>query len=131
YLPVGAHAMMRGGSDMLLYQTATGNEPHDPELYTKKPWQRSMFGHAVSNMVPIAAANRIGDEDGQVFYGHSFVADHRREIVAELDSGVEGVAIATFDLDAIARARAAFGFFRDRRSDLYGTLVGQRPAQKA
>jgi N-carbamoylputrescine amidase len=128
WFPECARAMMLGGAELLLYPTAIGSEPHDPDLDTRKPWQRAMIGHAVSNVVPVAAANRIGNEDGQVFYGHSFLADHRGEIVAELDSQTEGVAIATFDLDDIARARAAFGFFRDRRSDLYGALVGRRPA---
>ncbi|HXQ46393.1 MAG TPA: N-carbamoylputrescine amidase, partial [Caulobacteraceae bacterium] len=33
-----------------------------------------------------------------------------------------------FDLDFLAAHRAAWGFFRDRRPDLYGPLVGPRPA---
>jgi N-carbamoylputrescine amidase len=32
------------------------------------------------------------------------------------------------DLDFIDRHRAAWGFFRDRRTDLYGALVSPRPA---
>ena len=35
----------------------------------------------------------------------------------------EGVIIATLDLDRVKRHRAAFGFFRDRRPELYGRLV--------
>ena len=125
WFPECARAMMLMGAELLLYPTAIGSEPHDPSLDTRGPWQRAMVGHAVSNVVPVAAANRIGDEDGQVFYGHSFVADHRGEIRAELGAGVEGVATASFDLDAIAKSRAAFGFFRDRRPDLYGALAGK------
>ena len=87
-----------------------------------------MVGHAVSNVTPVAAANRVGDEAGQVFYGTSFIADHAEEIAADLGRAEEGVAVATFDMDAIDRARAAWGFFRDRRTDLYGPLVGPRPA---
>ena len=34
-----------------------------------------------------------------------------------------GVLVATLDLDRIKRHRASFGFFRDRRPDLYGRLV--------
>ncbi|MFN2378263.1 MAG: N-carbamoylputrescine amidase [Candidatus Binatia bacterium] len=125
WFPECARAMMLAGAELLLYPTAIGSEPHDPGLDTSKPWQRAMVGHAVSNVVPVAAANRIGNEDGQTFYGHSFLADHRGDIVAELAPGVEGVATASFDLDAVARTRAAFGFFRDRRSDLYGALTGK------
>jgi len=125
WFPECARAMMLQGAELLLYPTAIGSEPHDPSLDTRRPWQRAMIGHAVSNVVPVAAANRIGDEDGQVFYGHSFLSDHRGEIVAEIEAGREGVATATYDLDDIAKARAAFGFFRDRRSDLYGILAGR------
>ena len=54
-------------------------------LDTHLQWQRAMQGHAVANAVPIVAANRIGleDNDGtkQKFYGHSFIADHRGELV--------------------------------------------------
>ena len=78
--------MVLAGAEVLLYPTAIGSEPHDTALDTHKPWQRAMQGHAVSNVVPVVAANRIGleDNDGvkQKFYGHSFIADHRGEIVA-------------------------------------------------
>jgi N-carbamoylputrescine amidase len=125
WFPECARSMMLMGAELLLYPTAIGSEPHDPELDTRKPWQRAMIGHAVSNVVPVVAANRIGDEDGQVFYGHSFVADHRGEIRSEVGSGNEGFAAAEIDLDGIAKARAAFGFFRDRRPDLYGLISGK------
>jgi N-carbamoylputrescine amidase len=40
----------------------------------------------------------------------------------------EGFAVARFDLDFLAAHRAAWGFFRDRRPDLYGALTEPRPA---
>ena len=40
-----------------------------------------MIGHAVSNVVPVVAANRIGTEHGQRFYGHSFICDERGDIL--------------------------------------------------
>lgn len=127
WFPECARAMMLAGAELLLYPTAIGSEPEDPSLDTREPWRRAMIGHAVSNVVPVGAANRIGDEDGQVFYGHSFLADHRGELVSSLGAADEGVALATFDLDEIARARAAFGFFRDRRPDLYASLAERGP----
>ena len=83
-----------------------------------------MIGHAVANATPVAAANRIlGTETGQRFYGSSFVADARGDLLADMGRDEEGVAIATIDLAAVRRYRASFGFFRDRRPDLYGTLT--------
>lgn len=123
WYPETARALMLMGADVLFFPTAIGSEPHDQSLDTARLWRRAMVGHAVSNVVPVVAANRIGNEHGQVFYGTSFITDERGDIVAELGREEEGVITATFDLDRVKRHRAAFGFFRDRRPELYGRLV--------
>ncbi len=123
WFPECARAMVLMGADVLLYPTAIGSEPEEPNLNTKDPWQRAMIGHAVSNVIPVVAANRIGTEGNQTFYGHSFIANHRGDKVAELDRQNSGVITASFNLTEICRNRAAFGFFRDRRPDLYGILI--------
>jgi len=123
WYPETARALMLMGSDILFFPTAIGNEPHDDSLDTARLWRRAMVGHAVSNVVAVVAANRIGTEHGQTFYGTSFIADERGDILAELGREDEGVIVATLDLDRVKRHRAAFGFFRDRRPELYGRLV--------
>jgi N-carbamoylputrescine amidase len=135
WYPECARAMALMGAEVLLYPTAIGSEPHDASLDTAAPWRRAMQGHAVSNVIPVAGANRTGFEPwegypggGQGFYGSSFIADHRGDLVADMGRDEEGVAVATFDLDFLARHRAAWGFFRDRRTDLYGALTAPRPA---
>jgi N-carbamoylputrescine amidase len=122
WFPECARAMALQGAEILFYPTAIGSEPHDPELDTRDPWQRAMVGHAVSNVMPVVAANRVGTEEGQVFYGSSFVANGRGERVAELGREEEGTIVATFDLEQTRRTRAAWGFFRDRRPELYDAL---------
>lgn len=123
WFPECARAMLLMGADVLLYPTAIGTEPNAPELDTKDPWQRAMIGHAVSNVVPVVASNRVGTEGAQTFYGHSFIANHRGDKVAELGRTEEGVICAAFDLAEVRRNRASFGFFRDRRPELYGILT--------
>lgn len=120
WFPEAARAMALKGAEVLLYPTAIGSEPQDASLETSARWRRAMQGHAVSNVIPVAAANRIGNEDGQVFYGTSFIADHAGEIVAELGREETGVLTASFDRAFLEQDRAAWGFFRDRRTDLYG-----------
>jgi N-carbamoylputrescine amidase len=122
WFPEAARIMTLQGADILFYPTAIGSEPHEPELDTKDPWQRVMIGHAVANAVGVVAANRVGNEGPVTFYGHSFIADHRGDKLAELVGTAEGVITATIDIEALRRARASFGFFRDRRTDLYGPL---------
>ena len=126
WYPEAARAMMLMGAEVLFYPTAIGSEPHDTSLDTARLWRRAMVGHAVSNVVPVVAANRIGTEHGQTFYGTSFITDERGDILAELDREEEGVITATLDLARMKRHRAAFGFFRDRRPELYGRLVEDR-----
>jgi N-carbamoylputrescine amidase len=123
WYPETARAMMLMGAQILFYPTAIGNEPHDPDLDTSRLWRRAMVGHAVSNVVPVVAANRIGTEDGQTFYGHSFICDERGDMLAEFGAKETGALVATLDIDLAKRHRAAFGFFRDRRPELYGRLT--------
>jgi N-carbamoylputrescine amidase len=125
WFPEAARSMMLMGAEILFYPTAIGTEPEDPTLDTKDPWQRAMIGHAVSNIAPVVAANRIGTEPRQSFYGHSFIADQRGNKVAELGREESGVITASFDLDTVRRNRDAFGFFRDRRPELYD-LISQK-----
>lgn len=123
WFPEAARAMALGGAELLIYPTAIGSEPEQPEIDTKDPWQRVMVGHAVANAMPVAAANRVGLEDAITFYGASFICNARGDMVAELD-GEEGIAQASFNLDTLRRERAGWGFFRDRRPELYGRLIG-------
>lgn len=123
WFPESARAMVLMGADVLFYPTAIGSEPEDPGLDTRRLWQRAMLGHAVSNLVPIVAANRVGTEGGQTFYGHSFICDHFGDIQAEMPAAEEGAVVHELDVSEAAKRRAAFGFFRDRRPDLYGGLV--------
>jgi N-carbamoylputrescine amidase len=123
WYPETARALMLDGAEILFFPTAIGTEPHDPDLDTSRLWRRAMIGHAVSNVVPVVAANRIGTEDGQRFYGNSFICDERGDILAEFGATETGVLSATLDLEQAKRHRAAFGFFRDRRPELYGRLT--------
>lgn len=123
WFPETARAMALMGAQVLFYPTAIGSEPHDPSLDTRDPWRRAMQGHAVSNVMPIVASNRIGTEtigaNTQTYYGASFIANHRGDLVEELGRDEEGAIVHEFDLDFLDRHRAAWGFFRDRRTEFY------------
>lgn len=129
WFPESARAMALMGAEALFYPTAIGSEPAPaPPVDSRDHWRRVMQGHAGANYMPLIASNRVGTEKGMTseitFYGSSFIAGPTGAIEAELDRTHEGVATAAFDLDEIAKARASWGLFRDRRPDLYGPLVG-------
>ena len=127
WFPEAARIMVLQGAELLLYPTAIGSEPQNPELDSRGHWQRVMQGHAAANMVPVIAANRIGTEVGKscsvTFYGASFATDATGALVDSLGCEEEGLVLAHYDLDRLAATRAAWGLFRDRRPDLYVPLL--------
>jgi N-carbamoylputrescine amidase len=122
WYPESARVMALMGAELLFYPTAIGSEPNDAEFDTSRMWRRAMVGHAVSNCMPVIAANRVGCEAGQSFYGHSFITNEWGDRVAEMERDAEGVIVAELDLAEAARHRASMGFFRDRRPQLYGRI---------
>lgn len=123
WYPEAARVMALMGAELLFYPTAIGSEPYDADLDTSRMWRRAMVGHAVSNCMPVIAANRIGAEEDQVFYGHSFISDEWGDYVAEFGKEETGVLVATIDLARAAKHRAGMGFFRDRRPQLYTRIA--------
>lgn len=132
WYPETARSMALMGAEILFFPTIIGSEPQDASMDTAPHWQRTMQGHAAANMVPVIAANRIGTEkaireDGSIgvvstFYGSSFIADETGAKVQEANRLDETVLVHEFELDAIRDMRQTFGFFRDRRPEMYHTL---------
>jgi N-carbamoylputrescine amidase len=128
WFPESARCMALQGADFLLYPTAIGSEPPNPDWDSSGHWQRVMQGHAGANLMPLVACNRFGLEQGQAdraitFYGSSFIADSTGEKVAEAGRDSEAVVAATFDLGELRALRNSWGLFRDRRPELYGALL--------
>jgi N-carbamoylputrescine amidase len=127
WFPEAARSMALLGADVLLYPTAIGSEPQNPTWDSSAHWQRVMQGHAAANVIPVVAANRIGREVGHptevTFYGCSFITDATGAKIAEAGRDDERVLVADVDVDGNRAMRAAWGLFRDRRPELYGSLT--------
>lgn len=128
WFPEAARAMALMGAEILLYPTAIGSEPPNPSYDSSSHWQNTMRGHAAANIMPLAASNRVGREvapDGRadIFYGRSFISDYQGEKLTEMDRVEEGVRLQSFDLAEIGELRRTWGVFRDRRPELYGSLL--------
>ncbi len=127
WFPEAARAMSLMGAELLFYPTAIGSELDKPDLDSMEHWQMVMRGHAAANILPVIASNRIGEEaSGDLsmqFYGSSFISNHVGEKVCEADRESEAILTHTFDLAEIADYRREWGVFRDRRPDLYRTLL--------
>ena len=128
--PETARGMAVQGAEILFYPTAIGSEPI-LEVDSMPHWRRCMQGHAACNVIPVVAANRIGEEyvepsdenGGQksslVFYGSSFVTDSTGEIVMQASRDKEEIVYGESDLDENRDLRVSWGLFRDRRPQMY------------
>lgn len=134
WFPEAARDMALQGAELILYPTAIGSEPKQPELDSMPHWQRVMQGHAAANQVPVIASNRIGTENALksdttiTFFGSSFITDHTGAKVQEMDRKNSGMIMHTFDLEKIDFERRSWGIFRDRVPSAYKrmlTLDGQ------
>ena len=134
WFPESARCMAMMGAEMLLYPTAIGSEPI-LDCDSMPHWRRCMQGHAGYNLMPLAAANRIGLEtvtpndnnqhqsSSLTFYGSSFIADETGALVEDASRDKEEILVHTFDLDAVREMRMSWGVFRDRRPDMYGEIT--------
>ena len=129
WYPECARAMVLQGAEILFYPTAIGTDPLYLDRYEgdRRAWQRAMQGHAVSNAVPVVASNRVGTESWDTgdltFWGSSFITDRDGKIVSEASSDQQEVILSTVNIPANKAKRASWGFFRDRRADLYEPLM--------
>lgn len=127
WFPETARTLSLMGAEIIFYPTAIGSEPSNPNYDSKDHWQRTMQGHSAANIVPVVASNRVGTEhigDSSItFYGSSFITNAFGEKIAEADRSEETILVAEFDLDEIAEIRSFWGIFRDRRPEMYKTLL--------
>ena len=133
WFPETARGMAVQGAEILFYPTAIGSEPI-LEVDSMPHWRRCMQGHSACNIVPVVAANRIGEEkvtpseangyqeSSLVFYGSSFVTDATGEIVTQASRDKEEIVYGESDLDADADLRVSWGLFRDRRPEIYKSI---------
>ena len=127
WFPEVARIMALKGAEVLLYPTAIGGEPETDGFDSSDMWQRAMIGHSAQNQVPVIASNRIGTEQGidnsNYFYGRSFITNHVGDKIAEADRETQQVLIGELNLKEAETLRNVWGIFRDRRPDLYSTLM--------
>ncbi len=125
WFPEAARLTALNGADILLIPTAIGwMDSEHPDLYSKQlgAWLRVQQGHAAANVCYLAAVNRVGTENGTRFWGNSFVADYTGDLIAHAGEEPE-ILIADCDLSLLEEHRRIWPFFRDRRVDLYSSLL--------
>jgi N-carbamoylputrescine amidase len=89
-------------------------------------WKLEQPAAACANIFYVGAINRPGREqpwDIGEFYGTSYFANPRGQIVAEAPRSEDAVLVADLDLDLIREVRNVWQFYRDRRPETYQATV--------
>jgi N-carbamoylputrescine amidase len=120
HFPEGARCLGLNGAEIVFNPSAT------VAGLSQYLWELEQTAHAAANGYFMAAINRIGEEGpwniGR-FYGSSYFADPRGQIVAQASEYEPELLIADLDFDLIREVRNTWQFYRDRRPDSYSSIT--------
>jgi len=126
WYPEAARLFALAGAEILLYPTAIGWIDDEKEEFGAgqlDAWQTSMRAHAIANGIYLGAPNRVGVEGRLEFWGNSFIASPRGEVIAKANDADQEIVWADCELDEIDLVRTHWPFLRDRRIDAYDGLL--------
>jgi beta-ureidopropionase len=120
HFPEGWRALGLGGAEIVFNPSAT------VAGLSEYLWKLEQTAAAANNIYYVGAINRPGWEEpwriGE-FYGQSYFANPRGQIIEQAPRDEDAVITADLDLDMIREVRNVWQFYRDRRPDQYETLV--------
>ena len=118
HFPEGARCLGLNGAELVFIPSATSRG------LSMHLWFIEQTSHAIANGYWVGTINRVGVEpDGDNdFYGSSYFANPRGEIVAQASDTAEELLITDIDMDMVRTVRETWQFYRDRRPDMYGEI---------
>ncbi len=131
WFPEAARLMALAGADILIYPTAIGWDPTDPQAEKSRQleaWLTIQRGHAIANGLPLVAINRCGTESAadnrsQIdFWGNSFACGPQGEFLVQADAD-DKTLLVDIDLERSEQVRRIWPFLRDRRIDAYADIL--------
>jgi beta-ureidopropionase len=124
HFPEAARVLGLGGAEIVFVPTNTTR-------MTRYLWDVELRAHAITNVYYVCGVNKVGVEIGgssRDHHGDSLICSPRGEILAQASATQEDIVIADVDLSVISELRALWGYYRDRRPDLYGPVVAKSEA---
>jgi N-carbamoylputrescine amidase len=120
HFPEGGRLLGLHGAEIVFVPSAT-TSGHSDNL-----WKIEQTSMAIANGYFVGTNNRVGREApwnlGE-FYGSSYFCDPYGQILAQGSRDRDELVTADLDLDLIAKVRAHWQFYRDRRPESYGDIA--------
>jgi beta-ureidopropionase len=120
HFPEGWRALGLGGAEIVFNPSAT------VAGLSEYLWKLEQPAAAANNIYYVGAINRPGWEEpwriGE-FYGTSYFANPRGQIIAEGSRNTDSLVVADLDMDLIRQVRNVWQFYRDRRPEAYASLT--------
>jgi beta-ureidopropionase len=124
--PEGSRSLALQGAEILFMPICAAS--YGETRLRDKTWDIPLRARAYENGTFVVAVNRSGNEHGRRHLGRSMVIGPiGAEILAEAGEDEPELLVRTLDLDEVAIAQRSLPWWRDRRPEIYGALVGERP----
>lgn len=120
HFPEGPRSLALAGADVIFVPTATPAG--------KQMWEIELRAMAIANLLWVGGVNRVGRDRGEAvsdmeFYGGSLFSAPNGEVVSRAASEGDEIVYADINKELSTHLREDWGFFRDRRPELYGALT--------
>jgi len=120
HFPEGPRALALAGADVIFVPTATPAGGH--------MWEVELRAMAIANLLWVGGVNRVGRDRGEAvsdmdFYGGALFSGPDGVVAAQAATEADEIVMTEIDTDLSAKLRDDWGFFRDRRPDIYGALT--------
>lgn len=97
----------RGDTDVIIY---SANWPS----VRSSVWKALLVARAIENQCYVIGVNRVGESpDGTAYTGDSAIIGPKGEMLASLESGVEGVVSAMLPMESLVKYRTDMPIWRD------------------
>jgi beta-ureidopropionase len=101
----------------------SGHESKEREV-----WEVELRGHAIANMFYVGGVNKVGRDVGgppdRSYFVSAVFIDPRGNVIGRAGDKEDEILYADIDPKACEDTRDLWGFFKFRRPDAYGEIVG-------
>jgi N-carbamoylputrescine amidase len=122
HFPEAARILGLQGAHLVVVPTATYRE------WIREVWEVELRAHAIANNFYVGGVNKVGPDvggpAGRSYFGSAVFIDPRGQVIGRAGDKDDEILYADIDPRACQDIRDLWGFFRFRRPDAYGEILG-------